>query len=140
MEKLSADLIEKLKKAQRQEEVAELLKADGQDTALAERLWKELEALREKSGQKLSMDELKSVTGGADRDWPEDGCCATVEPGSWCKSNDWCKIWDVTYDHNPCGAKCPDCGSKETCWYASNYTIKCRNCGITYDFREFPNW
>ena len=36
MENLSTDLIGKLKKAQSLKEVTELLKADGQDTALAE--------------------------------------------------------------------------------------------------------
>ena len=140
MEKQSTDLIKKLKDAQSPEEVSELLKADGQDTAPAERLWKELEALREKSGRELSMDELESVAGGhwlwggECRDWLKVGCCATVEPGSYCGSNDSCNYWDVRYDHEPIGY-CKKCGGIYYIKDAGNDNrYVCVNCGMNGKF------
>ena len=59
----------------------------------------------------LSGDELEAVSGGADRDWTKDGCAATVEPGSWCRSNDKCSWFSVTYDNAPENEKCSKCGS-----------------------------
>ena len=64
MAELSNELIAKLKKAQSLEEVTELLKADGQDVALAERLWKEIEDLHAQEDKELSLDELDAVAGG----------------------------------------------------------------------------
>lgn len=61
--------------------------------------------------QALSLDELEAVSGGADRDWPKDGCAATVEYDSWCGSNDYCNRWDVTYRHAPTKLVCPLCGN-----------------------------
>ena len=65
----------------------------------------------EKDGTNLSADELEAVSGGADRDWLTDGCAATVEPGSWCGTNDKCVKIYVTYDHAPEKDKCPECGA-----------------------------
>lgn len=62
--------------------------------------------------KELDEKELESVSGG--KAWGEGGCpsgdrgyayykenCkATVEPGSWCGSNDYCDKWDVTYTTN----------------------------------------
>ena len=106
----SPDLIAKLENAQSVEEAAELLKADGQDETQAERLWQELEKRRGNAEQELSLAELEAVTGGASRDWATDGCAATVEPGSWCWTNDKCVWWSVTYDHPPTSYKCSRCG------------------------------
>ena len=62
----------------------------------------------------LSAEELEAVAGGADRDWLTDGCAATVEPGSWCGSNDWGFIWSVTYTMVILELTiCIDCGHKE---------------------------
>ena len=101
----------KLLAAQSEEEVTELLKADGQEIPPegAARLWEEIKKARKQNGKELSPDELEAVSGGADRDWLEVGCAATVEPGSWCGSNDWCAIIDVTYVNSP-NRVCPYCG------------------------------
>ena len=63
-----------------------------------------------KTGRELSLDELEAVSGGADRNWVTEGCAGTVEYGSWCGSNDKCIVWDVTYDFQPTGNLCPNCG------------------------------
>ena len=89
MAELSNELKAKLKKSQSIEEVTELLKADGQDEALVEKIWHELEAMHDQEDKDLSLDELDAVAGGAKhRDWLEDGCAATVEPGSDCWGTD----------------------------------------------------
>lgn len=113
-------------------EVAEIVKTEGQDISAeeAENLFQEI--TRFKDGSELSVEELESVSGGADRDWLTDGCAATVEAGSWCGSNDFCHWWDVTYEHNPQRLRCA-CGTN---YYALEkkdaYTIyKCPKCGDT---------
>ena len=62
---------------------------------------------------------------------------ASVEPKSWCDSNDSCIWWDVTYDHEPANVICPKCGAfMYVNWvdYDPNpsndtYHYKCKNCG-----------
>ena len=85
---LSDEQKNRLLQARSAEEVAALLREAGVDVQLAERLWAELTHKREADSEELSPDELEAVSGGADRDWLKDGCAATVEPYSWCKSND----------------------------------------------------
>ena len=65
---------------------------------------------KRQTDKELSLDELEAVSGGADRNWVTDGCAATVEYGSWCDSNDKCIVWDVTYEFQPTGHLCPNCG------------------------------
>lgn len=65
----------------------------------SERIWAEIERHRSTQSEKLDLDELDAVSGGADRDWKRDGCAATAESTSWCWSNDSCMVWDVTYDN-----------------------------------------
>ena len=84
--------------AENAEQAADILKEAGQ-TVTAEdiaHLWDEISSYRK--AKELSLDELEAVSGGADRDWLTDGCAATVEPKSWCDSNDSCIWWDVTYN------------------------------------------
>lgn len=109
----SSELKSELFKAQSADEVAKLLQASGQEAAPEEasELWKEIES--HKTCSELSLEELEAVSGGEDRDWITDGCAATVEPGSWCGSNDSCHVWDITYD-NPPKALCPKCGGGMT--------------------------
>ncbi len=76
MSEYSKELIEKLKKAQNIEEVAQLLKEYFQDESEAENVWKKLEALRSRE-QKLSLDEFTAVTGGGD--WPDEPCWDVVK-------------------------------------------------------------
>jgi len=55
--------------------------------------------------QEVSMDELKSVSGGFDtdcntlefRDRQTSGCGHTVEDGSWCAQNDACIAVQTVY-------------------------------------------
>ena len=113
MAELSNELIAKLKRAQSLEEVTELLKADGQDVAQAEKLWKELEDLHEGEDKELSLDELEAVAGGVThRNWLEKGCSATVEPGSDCWGTDGgCSLCNIKYNHAPTTKdRCPTCG------------------------------
>ena len=109
---MTNELKSKLLAAQSAEEVAALVKADGQEITAedAGHLWEEIKKCREQDGRQLSLDELESVSGGADRNWVTDGCAATVNYGSWCGSNDRCIVWDVTYDFEPTSTLCPNCG------------------------------
>ena len=101
---MNVDLKMKLSKAGSLEEVKGMLGAgSGVD---AEQLWREIEKHRSGQSEKLDLNELDSVAGGADRDWVKEGCASTVEIGSWCWSNDHCVIFDVTYDN--LWATCPD--------------------------------
>ena len=97
--------------AENAEQAADILKEAGQ-TVTAEdiaHLWDEISSYRK--DKELSLDELEAVSGGADRDWLTDGCAATVEPKSWCDSNDSCIFFDVTYNHEPANVICPKCGA-----------------------------
>ena len=96
--------------AENAEQAADILKKAGQAATPEDiaHLWDEIGSYRKDKA--LSLDELESVSGGADRDWLTDGCAATVEAGSWCGSNDSCYEWDVTYDHYPVKNLCPICG------------------------------
>ena len=125
MAEFSFELRSKLKKAESREEVEALLKADGQDTALTDEVWRKAEELRARDGQELSMDELEDVAGG--RDWYEEGCAATVEPNSDCWSTDGgCYMSNISYSYMP-NCKCPKCG-RNAC-NLGGYHWLCRNCG-----------
>ncbi len=89
----------KLIRARDIEEVRAIL---GPETAEEEidQVWQEIEAHRPADGlEAVDDDELDAVSGGADRDLDKDGCSASVEEGSWCGSDDYCKWFDVTYSH-----------------------------------------
>ena len=117
---ITKELKKKLLAAQSAEEAAELVKADGQEITAedTERIWGEITKRREKDIQMLSLDELEAVSGGGDlRNWPVDGCAATVEPDSWCWSNDACEVSEVEYKDPPIDNigiwdvdPCPNCG------------------------------
>ena len=132
---MNNDLKTKLMHAGSTEKIAALLKEAGMDETLAERFWKELTHKREADGRELSLDELEAVTGGADRDWVTDGCAATVEPGSWCGSNDSCVVVDVTYVHEPIRYACDMCGGK-TYYLSGGRRIhyKCTVCGYEGEY------
>lgn len=112
MKNLTNELKAKLLGVKSVEEVIGVLQADGQEISAedAAHLWEELTRQKAQDGQELSLDELDSVSGGASMNWATDGCASTVEYGSWCDSNDNCIIWSVTYDFQPTGRKCPNCG------------------------------
>ena len=94
----------RLSEANSLEEVEDALKDSPELDA--KRVWQELQNRRSNMSQLLDLNELDAVSGGADRDWKKDGCAATCEASSWCWSNDYCMVWDVTYDHF--WACCPD--------------------------------
>ena len=102
-------MIGKIRKAASAEEIAGLLRAQGEDEAYARRIWQERQG---REDQELSLDELEVVSGGADRNWLTDSCAATVEAGSWCGTNDDCVWAYVTYDHSPYAKPCPQCGGQ----------------------------
>ena len=117
---MTKELKKKLLAAQSAEEVAELVKADGQELTAEdnERIWEEITKRREKDVRTLSLDELEAVSGGSEyRNWPVDGCAASVEPDSMCWSNDACSVSEVEYTDPPIDnigiwdvSTCPDCG------------------------------
>ncbi len=97
------ELRRKLIRARDIEEVRAIL---GPETAEEEiqQTWREIEAHRLAEGLETVDDsELEAVSGGADRDWEKEGCSATAENGSWCGSDDYCVVYDVTYSNfDPC--------------------------------------
>ena len=101
---LNNELKSKLANAETLEEVEALLK--GEPNLDPKKVYEELRRHRSEEAEKLDLDELDAVSGGAVRDWAKDGCAATCEEGSWCWSNDRCQFWDVTY----CNfwKRCPD--------------------------------
>ncbi len=134
---LSKELIEKLSKAQSQDEVNELLKAAGCEEEDAAQIWEELSRKREAGESVLSLEELDAVSGGVDRDWLTEKCAATVEPGSHCWSNDRCYLDEVIYTNPPTSIPCSICGTHLYYVYTdfdSNPSddvnhYKCPNCG-----------
>ena len=136
MDRLSTELIEKLKKAQSLEEVTELLKAEGRDDLSAEKLWKDFSSLhtQEKEMPEVSQDELEAVSGGKARNWLKEGCSATMEPGSSCWGTDYCPIVGVNYSYWPSEKhSCPKCGGY-VCDYNysefdGSYNLGCPKCG-----------
>ena len=124
---LHENIKEKLAEAKTLDEVKEIVL---DDPALdAERLFEELKSHRSQNSEKLDLEELDSVSGGADRDWKKEGCAATCEPASWCGSNDQCLIFDVTYDNF--WVCCPD-GHEHV---YSHYV--CTRCG--YEMAHYPD-
>ena len=122
---LDDKLKEKLNAADCFEEVKEILKE--RSDIDAERVWKEIENHRSGKKEKLDLDELDAVAGGADRDWQKDGCAATCEWQSWCWSNDNCIAFDVTYDNF--WRTCPD-GHE----HVFNDAKVCTRCGYSAPF------
>ena len=94
---VNKELKDRLVDAKNLEEVNDIVKDNPELDA--ERIWQEIERHESSRNEKLDLNELDAVSGGSDRDWKKDGCAATCEYGSWCGSNDYCHIWDVTYDN-----------------------------------------
>ena len=90
------ELRTKLAEARSLEETKEIL--NGREGIDADRVWQEIERHRSQANERLDLNELSAVSGGAGRDWPTEGCAATCEESSWCWSNDACSIFDVVYD------------------------------------------
>ena len=102
------------------EEVMEIVRAAGEEIT-AEEAKQFFETIQERKADKaLSLDELDAVTGGEEfslvrwgitfRDYSQEGCAATVEPGSDCWGTDGgCSVNNIEYQHMPNGF-CPDCG------------------------------
>ena len=72
---ITKELKAKLLAAQSEEEVTELLRADGREITAeeSEKLWEEIEHIREAEDRKLSKDELDAVSAGFGFD-PPSGC------------------------------------------------------------------
>lgn len=114
---LTKELKEKLLTAKNIEALKELLQMAGLEINGDElgQLWNEVSRVHVDKEKEYSVDELEAVSGGkslwfsGDRDWLEDGCEATVEPGSWCGSNDRCHAFEISYEHRPV-RYCSKCG------------------------------
>ena len=118
------------------EEIMEIMKAAGEEITAEEaaQLFEKVQA--KKTGKELSLDEMEAVSGGADRNWVTDGCAATVEYGSRCRSNDRCIYFDVTYDFQPTSTLCPNCGQNMYLQNTINHSstefeeqYRCKFCG-----------
>ena len=118
---MNKELRERLRSAKSLDEVKKIIA--GQEGLNAERIWQEIEKHASGKNEKLDLEELDAVAGGADRDWKKDGCAATCEGGSWCWSNDRCAVWDVTYDNF--WSTCPDGSEHEWCAGAGYVCVKC---------------
>ena len=132
---IDLELKQKLLKADSFEQIKELLQEQVSEKE-AEQIWNELQN-RRPAATKTSLDdeELESVAGGADRDFSSDGCAATVEEGSWCGSNDYCNLFDVTYTNfDPC----PQGGNHE--WTKVRGTLRrCAKCGAEFEVIRMSN-
>ena len=143
METNREELKKKAMEAASVEEIMEIVRSAGEEITEEEAKQLFEKAQGRKEDKALSLDELESVSGGSDRDWAKDGCAATVEYGSLCGSDDYCNIWDVTYDHPPLGSKCPNCGTSLYRSYEIDYPYmrevaykRCKNCGYKeFDYR-----
>ena len=115
---MNNSLKEQLRNAGSVEEVKDLVK--GCADLEAEQIYQEIERHRSDKAEKLDIEELEAVSGGADRDWKKSGCAATCEYNSWCGSNDFCYCFDVTYDNF--FVCCPD-GHDHV--YENNECVRC---------------
>jgi len=136
MENNREELKKKALAAASAEEIMELVRATGEEITPEEAAKLFEKAQAQKADRSLSLDELEAVSGGADRNWVTDGCAATVEYGSWCDSNDKCIVWDVTYEFQPTGHLCPNCGKnmylQDTILLRNNQyeeQYRCKYCG-----------
>ncbi|MCR5664488.1 MAG: hypothetical protein K6G17_06380 [Oscillospiraceae bacterium] len=138
MAELSKELYSKLLLADSQEEVTALLKAGGREDVPAQEVWEKVQQRRAQDGMELSLDELADVAGG--RDWMQEGCAATVEPGSDCWGTDGgCDLCNIEYTNLPTD-NCPKCGKlsarvASSCMNISTYTYTCRYCGTVEEKR-----
>ena len=124
------ELKKKALEAASAEEIMEILKAAGEEITAEEAAQFFEKAQAKKTDRELSLDELEAVSGGSDRNWLTDGCCATVEIGSWCWSDDTCYRFDVTYDNLP-AYHCSKCGGMvvRNRYGYSSWLYTCTKCG-----------
>lgn len=125
------ELEAKVAAAKSPEEIENILKAAGETISPedAAELFEKVQA--RKTDKALSLDELEAVSDGADRDWLVDGCAATVEDGSHCRSNDKCIIGSVIYEHPPVSV-CRRCGGvvyRASSEWSFIEELRCVNCG-----------
>ena len=131
------ELKEKLPKANSEEEVKALL-GDSVTEKDVTKIWKEIEAHKaDPDLKKVDDDELEAVSGGADRDYLEDGCADTVN-SDWCWFTDLCAGPYISYsNYDPC----PKGGNHDWKYTTENVIgkknpiMKCTKCGET-NYRE----
>ena len=129
------ELIKKAAEAANPEEMKEIV-----DSAGVKISDEEAAQLFEKvQKQELSQDELEAVSGGS-RDWPVEGCAATVEADSQCWSNDSCVLVEVIYDHPPVNRKCHYCQHRNAYWVRTTGLVTqvyhCCYCGKEFEEDE----
>ena len=72
---MNKELRERLASANSLEEVKDIAK-DNPELDV-KKIWAEIEKHESARSEKLDLNELDAVAGGADRDWRKDGCAAT---------------------------------------------------------------
>ena len=135
MENDKTELEKKLLTSDSTEEIKELLKTAGKEITAEQAAELFEKAQARKTDTKLSLDELEAVSGGSDRDWLVDGCAATVEDGSHCRSNDKCIIGSVIYEHPPVSL-CRRCGGviyRASGEWSFIEELRCVNCGPNFE-------
>ena len=106
------ELKKKAMKAASAEEVMEIVSACGEEITPVEAKDFFEKVQKQKADKALSLDELEAVSGGIFGedwltlvDWAKNGCCATVESGSFCWGTDMCSGVNVYYrNFDPCDA------------------------------------
>ena len=136
---ITQEMRARLIRAKDQEEVRAILGPEAAEEEI-ERVWQEIQHHRPAEGlEAVEDDELEAVSGGADRDYGEQGCAATVEEGSHCWSDDKCNYWAVTYgNYDPCPNGTSESRNHEWELYDDEYfyRCKCKKCGkITSDYK-----
>lgn len=116
------------------------MKTQGQDLNedKAAHILENIKAAKEKEVKQLDQDELDAVSGGGAslnalrmRNYLEEGCAATVEPGSDCAGTDGgCSFLNIEYYPEVLHQRCTKCGA-----YLGKWGDKARypNCDIIYD-------
>ena len=125
----------KLLHAKDQEEVRSILGPEAAEEEI-ERVWQEIQHHRPAEGlEAVEDDELEAVSGGYERDYPTQGCAATVEAKSFCWSNDACCWFEVQYrNFDPCPKGTSASRNhvwKAVGWEGRNRLWECKQCGET---------
>ena len=93
----------KLIRARDIEEVRAILGPETTEEEIG-RVWREIQARRPADGlEELDDDEMEAVSGGASRNWEEEGCSSTMKKDEWCWFSDECSDVIITYsNYDPC--------------------------------------
>ena len=141
-DKLNAEVKQDILEANSIGEVKTLLDSQGftVDDEEAEKILRNVHKERLAEAE-ISLEEMELITGGA-RDYVQEGCAATVEPGSRCNTNDNCALTWVTYINKVSNWICQECGADLGQTHVHEFI--CPRCHTVYTDRngrlERMNW